>query len=257
MVITDQNPQAAASFDERVEMKPFVTISASYGAGGSQIGPAVAARLGVPFFDRAIPAQVAERLGTSTDDPRLSEQRPCGFWERLLMNLAPMSSLYGASDLLIGAAPPILTELDYRTEIDRVIRGAADGAAGGVLLGRAGAIVLAGHRRALHVRLDGPLARRVRAICRELGVDESEAATQLHDNDGAREAYVKQLYDTNAKDPDLYHVIIDSTTIAPRTCVEMIVLAAEARPGAGTDARPLGVGTVAATSSGVSALRSH
>ena len=33
----------------------LVAISASFGAGGSRIGPALAERLGVPFLDRAIP----------------------------------------------------------------------------------------------------------------------------------------------------------------------------------------------------------
>ncbi len=46
----------------------IVTISASYGAGGPEVGPAVAERLGLPFHDRAIPAQVAGRLGVSQDD---------------------------------------------------------------------------------------------------------------------------------------------------------------------------------------------
>ena len=43
-----------------------VTISATYGAGGSEIGPAVAAMLGLPFVDRAIPAGVARRPSACT-----------------------------------------------------------------------------------------------------------------------------------------------------------------------------------------------
>lgn len=39
-----------------------VALSAAYGAGGSQVGPALAKRLGVPFVDRAIPLGVAQRL---------------------------------------------------------------------------------------------------------------------------------------------------------------------------------------------------
>ena len=39
-----------------------VTISASYGAGGAYVGPQLAERLGVPFVDRAIPTEVAQRL---------------------------------------------------------------------------------------------------------------------------------------------------------------------------------------------------
>src|SRR5919204_518972 len=46
----------------KIMVMPVVTISASYGAGGSQVGPRVAERLGVSFDDPAIPVVVAERL---------------------------------------------------------------------------------------------------------------------------------------------------------------------------------------------------
>jgi shikimate kinase len=39
-----------------------VTIAATFGAGGSVIGPAVAKRLGLPFVDRAIPASLVEKI---------------------------------------------------------------------------------------------------------------------------------------------------------------------------------------------------
>ena len=41
----------------------LVTLSASYGAGGSRIGPELADKLGVPFVDRAIPVTVAAEQG--------------------------------------------------------------------------------------------------------------------------------------------------------------------------------------------------
>ena len=201
-------------------MKPFVTLSASYGAGGSQIGPALAARLGVPFFDRAIPAQVADQLVTSADNPVLLEERAAGFFERLLSaaSASPMAGLP-----LVFA--DFVTDEEYRIEVDRVIRGAADGAAGGVLLGRAGAVVLLGHHRVLHVRLDAPQARRIKRLCDELGIDEHDACKQLKHNDGARDAYVRQLYGADARDPALYDLIIDSTSLAVPTCVELIAVA--------------------------------
>jgi shikimate kinase len=40
----------------------LVTLSATYGAGGSEVGPALARRLGVPFVDRLIPSEVASGL---------------------------------------------------------------------------------------------------------------------------------------------------------------------------------------------------
>jgi cytidylate kinase len=210
-------------------MKPFVTLSASYGARGSEIGPAVAQRLEVPFFDRAISAQVADRLGMSVEDPLLHEQGPVGFFQRLLTG-------FNASALLlpIAGVPPddlanLVDESTFRREIDRVIHAAGASPEGGVLLGRAGAVVLAEHPRALHVRLDGPATRRIQTIQNEQGIDEKQGAKQMRDNDAAREAYVKQLYGADAKDPNLYDLMIDSTRIATPACIELIALAANSR----------------------------
>ena len=59
-------------------MSPVVTISASYGAGGSWVGPQVAERLGCRFVDRAIPVQVAERLAVPVEHDPQREQRVRG-----------------------------------------------------------------------------------------------------------------------------------------------------------------------------------
>jgi len=209
-------------------MKPFVTVSASFGAGGSEIAPAIATRLEVPFFDRAIPAQVASVLGTSTDDPMLREERASGLFERLLGTFASTAPLYVAAAALPPDLP-LFTEQEYRGEVDRVIRAAAAGSGGGVLLGRAGAVVLADHPHALHVRLDAPQARRLERVRAELAIDEKSALAELRDTDAAREAYVKQLYGVDARDPGLYHLIVDTTRIPDSACVELIAVAARAR----------------------------
>jgi Cytidylate kinase-like family len=63
----------------------LVALSASYGAGGSVVGPALAERLGVPFVDRAIPLAVADRLQVAYDDAAAhDEQVNTGWLERLL-----------------------------------------------------------------------------------------------------------------------------------------------------------------------------
>ena len=45
----------------------LVTLSATYGAGGSVVGPELAQRLGVHFVDRLIPSEVAARLAVPLD----------------------------------------------------------------------------------------------------------------------------------------------------------------------------------------------
>lgn len=49
-------------------VRPVVTISAAYGAGGGFVGPRVAERLGVTFLDRAIPASVAADLAEAPEE---------------------------------------------------------------------------------------------------------------------------------------------------------------------------------------------
>jgi cytidylate kinase len=87
-------------------------------------------------------------------------------------------------------------------------------------------VVLADHPGALHVRLDAPRAGRLARVRRELGLGEREAQRVLEDNDRARTAYVRHFYRTDPADPRLYHVVLDSTRLPARTCVELIVVAA-------------------------------
>ena len=56
----------------------IVTVSAAYGAGGSEVGPRLAERLGVPFLDRAIPSEVAERLAIPLDEAARATSRSAG-----------------------------------------------------------------------------------------------------------------------------------------------------------------------------------
>ena len=111
---------------------PLVTISASYGAGGSQIGPALAQRLGVEFLDRAIPTRVADRLEVPLDDALAHDESLGDAIGRLASSFALLPELAGA---MVQAG--VLAGEDYRRETERLIREHAAG--GAVILGRAGA----------------------------------------------------------------------------------------------------------------------
>jgi cytidylate kinase len=203
---------------------PLVTISASYGAGGSQVGPKLAQRLGVAFLDRAIPTAVAERLAVPLSEAIAHDEAVRSVLERLLVRFAPAAQAFS------GATPPpdLLDERSYLRVTEQVIRErAADG--GVVILGRAAAVVLADAPAALHVRLDGPAERRLEQAMRLEGADRETAERHMRETDRAREAYVRQFYDVDARDPALYHLVLDSTALALDTCVELMAVAAAAR----------------------------
>ena len=203
-------------------LPPVVTISASYGAGGSIVGPRVAEMLGVPFLDRAIPLEVARRLAVPLEDALAHDER-C---ERRLARL--LSAFAQAPVAAAGWQPvPVPDERAFKDEAERVIHEHARG--GAVILGRAAALVLAEDPRALHVRLDGPTDARVAQAMRLAGLDEREARDRQRDADRARDAYVKQFYRADAHDPRLYHVVLDSTVLDLETCAGLITSATRAR----------------------------
>jgi cytidylate kinase len=192
-----------------------VTLSASYGAGGSRIGPALAERLGVEFLDRAIPARVAERLAVSLDAALAHDESLGDAIGRFVSSFAMLPELAA-----VMAQAGVPAGEDFRVNTEAIIREHA--AEGAVVLGRAGALVLRDHPGALHVRLDGPAERRVERMMREQGLDRAEAERLRKDADRAREAYVRHFYGADARDPALYHMVVDSTRLPVGAVVEAI-----------------------------------
>jgi cytidylate kinase len=202
----------------------IVTISAAYGAGGADVGPAVAERLGLTFHDRAIPAQVAGRLGVPLSEAEANDERVArGLW-RLVASLGTMPDPVG------GVVPvtQVPDERAFRQQTERVLGEIAAGA-GGVVLGRAAALVLGDRADALHVRLDGPPERRLAAAVARSGRPREEVRREMTANDTAREAYVRHFYRCDPASAALYHLVIDSTALPLDTVVDLVVLAARAR----------------------------
>jgi cytidylate kinase len=204
-----------------------VTLSAPYGAGGSEIGPEVAERLGIPFVDRAIPTDVAEKLAVPLREAIERDEAIGGWFTRALLSFGAVGPV------LAGAAPPagaVLNPDAYCQATEQVLRERAAGE-GAVILGRAGAVVLRDHPDALHVRLTGPREARIQQGMLLEGVDRATAERHVEETDRARETYVRHFYRVDARDPALYHLVIDSTALPLSACADLIVEAAEARSG--------------------------
>jgi hypothetical protein len=204
---------------------PLVTLSAPYGAGGSEVGPAVAERLGVPFVDRAIPTGVAERLAVPLREAVARDEAIGGWFARALLSFGQVGPV------LSGATPPAGTVLNpdaFCEATEQVLRERAAGA-GAVILGRAGAVVLRDQPGALHVRLTGPREARIEQGMLLERVDRATAERHLEETDRARETYVRHFYRVDTRDPALYHLLIDSTALPLSACTDLIVDAAQAR----------------------------
>src|SRR3954451_22718893 len=151
---------------------PVVTISASYGSGGSEVAPALARRLGVKFVDRIVSPETAHRLARAEND---------GLFWRLIRSITPAGGLTAGS---IHAERELQDRFQDRQSLEAALREAADGDA--VILGRAGALALRDDPRALHVRLDGPGEARVFRAMEIETIDEATARQRVAETPGAR-----------------------------------------------------------------------
>jgi cytidylate kinase len=203
----------------------LITVSASYGTGGSVVAPALAKRLGLPFL---------QRVTTSEGHP--AEPGPCD--EQLTeeeLKATPIHRLFASFTQAMPVGPTVSPPSAHHQ--DQRLRGHGEAGilrlmagGGGVILGRAAAVVL-GKDRGFHVRLDGPPDRRVVQGAVVEGISEEQARARLRAADKARTAYVRRLYRTDPADPALYHLVVDSTAMPLEVVIELVLAAARAHAG--------------------------
>ena len=203
-----------------------VTIAATYGAGGSVIAPAVAARLGLPFIERAIPIDVAKEINASVEYTLADDVEYTSRVGRVLERILASSGLF------VGV-PPAPEELGDAPDIEQsetILRRLAD-TSGCVILGRAGVFVLKGHPGVLHVRLDGKVEARCRAAAARRGIDLAVATREQQQTDRARAAYIERFYPRAGawNDARHYHLVLDGTVLSADACTDIIVRAAQDR----------------------------
>lgn len=203
--------------------EPVVTVSATYGAGGSVIAPRLAHELRLPFIDRVIGADLPEDAAAElrSEEGLCEGEQATSPAGRFLSYFARAASV-GA----MMAPDPMLEDDDSiraKTEapLEAVKRGGP-----AVVLGRAGVVVLAHRPRAFHIRLDGPVARRLAWASQFEHLDEEAAARRQSETDRARTMFVKRLYRVDPADPGLYHLILDPTVLGVDRAVRILLAAA-------------------------------
>jgi cytidylate kinase len=200
---------------------PVVTIAAWYGAGGSDVGPRVAERLGVLFLDRDIDTAVAERAHVSAEVVHTYTEEGRAGIARLLDRLAVVTNPELSTQQPLEEVPRL------QMEVEGFLAEAS--VHGGVIMGRGANFVLRDVPGVLCVRLVGPREARVQQAMRLRGLDRRSAEYQVEVNDEARIGYVRQHYSRHPDDPTHYHLIIDSTAMDLDDVVDLVIRASEAR----------------------------
>jgi len=209
-----------------------VTITRLYGAGGADVGEAVARRLGWNLLDRRIIDEVAARLEVPEKEVAERDEQPSSFLDQLLLTLGSTSIEFAAAGDIPAWTPPFEGQgLDTRQAVVRltqdVIREAARGDA--VIVGRGAAYILREHPQALHVFLIAPTEFRVRVVMERSRLAEEEARRRLKETDANRAAAIKQLYGHDWAGPSHYDLVINTGRLGFEAAADLVVAAARAK----------------------------
>jgi cytidylate kinase len=183
---------------------PFrvITISREFGSGGAMLAEALAARLGWQLLDRTIVEQVAAAARVDPELVTRYDERPDTWLHTLAKNVFSYGALEGVN------TPPEMVDAESLAARSRRVIEQAASLGECVIVGRGAQCALAGRPGVLHVFVFAPAEERIRRA-RERGLQGDVSG--LIKVDRERGDFTRTLYGRDWRDPQLYHLMLNST----------------------------------------------
>ena len=206
----------------------IITVSRQIGSHGEEVGRAVASALEIPYFDHEIIARAA-RIANVSEQTIEQAQRVPSLLTRMIEALGRYPAGFELAEAASGVAtvPPLSSDA-YRSFVEQVIRGLAEGS-DAVILGHGGQVVLRGHPDAIHVLVCAPFELRARNVAAEENVGAEEAKRQVRQNDQERAEYFQRYYQVRWTDGALYDLTLNTGRMRVGTAADAVVHIARGR----------------------------
>ena len=190
-----------------------VSISREFGSGGRLIGKELAARLGIPCYDRTLIRKTAEKSGLSPDFIARAEERARS---RLHLSAAPVGS--GIHSFAAHGTPVNHQAFFAQAE---VIRELAD-AGPCVIVGRCSDYVLGERPECLKVFIHGDLPDLVTRCAEEYHISAPNMTDRVKEIDRGRANYYNYYTGFNWGEMRRYDLTINSSVTGIEGAVELI-----------------------------------
>jgi cytidylate kinase len=223
-----------------------ITISRQYGSGGDEIAEMICRATGYHLFDKQILAKAVSEAGL-TDQEVIDYSE--GYYkvqnliERLTGRSRPAAQVRVLKTDPEGqqtAEEMPLSEEQAFSLVRKAVE-ASYHAGNMVIVGRGGQMILRDHPDVLHVRVEAGLEERILRVRGDAefasrrysdSVEARRAAQALIvANDDASSDYLKHFYDVDWSDPQLYHLVINTSKLALDQAAKLIVEAARQLEG--------------------------
>ncbi|MBI5685172.1 MAG: cytidylate kinase family protein [Verrucomicrobia bacterium] len=214
--IDSQTKRAEALAWERRKKEPLpvVTISRQAGAGGVSLAQKLAQYLQQHDKHAACPWTVFDKqlVQKVLEDHKLSAS------VARFMPDEKYSEIRDTVEELLGLHPARWTLVEKMSET--ILHIAQMGNA--ILVGRGANVIIGFAPNAVHVRLVGSIAKRVRNCQEYYNFSPEQAAEYVRQTDQGRDHFLKRHFNRNIDDPSLYHLVINTDVITPDEAVSVI-----------------------------------
>lgn len=206
--------------------KFVITINRELGSGGRTVGEKLAAKLGVPFYDKAHIKALEEKYGLSVDEiEKLKGKKKSWFSD--IQKMVELDGNYAVSvhshmpELAAAIKEKPDSETIFQAE-QEILEGIAE-AESCVLAGRCGFYAVRNIPNRLSVLIQAPLEQRIARIVGKGGVNEKEAKKIIEEIDKQREIYVSQHTGSSRYDTRNYDLVISMNGITQDKAVDIIL----------------------------------
>jgi cytidylate kinase len=190
------------------QAKPAFTIAISRqsGARGTTTARAVGERLGWAVYDRELVERIAQDTKLQASLLERVDEKKVGWLQEFMGSFS---------------SAPVVSDIAY---VHRLAKTIASLVAHGdcVLVGRGISHILP-VETTLRVRLVAPVAWRVAALSRKLGVSPEEAAVKVAAIDRQRVQFVREHFNKDTTDPSLYDLVLNTERFSVGQCADLIV----------------------------------
>ena len=186
--------------------KPVITVSRATACRGDEIAHAVAARMGLEFYQREILDGIAAEANVSKQ-----------LIDALTQKLDAVDSwVYSA---VFGKH---VSRDEYLKFLTTIVRGLYH--TGGVICGRGAHIILAG-RDVLRVRFVGSVEACASRLSEQEGTSYTEAKRKVQETNKRRERFIAELFKARFDDPTNFDIIVNTDNFRHTSDIVEIVMA--------------------------------
>lgn len=199
-----------------------ITISRESGSEGNEIAQILCQRLGYRQFDKGMMVQLAKEL--RSDIAEVADTA-----EDLLIEKSLFERVWGSLQSVLESGHESQQTISIETGKPLTVRQvqelilAAYNYGNMVIIGRGSQIVLANMPNVLHVRVVAPLEKRIRNWQTREGLAYKDASKKVKERDNAHVDFVKNFFDTDIRDPELYDLVINTNKLSPQDAADLII----------------------------------